>query len=74
METLQSVTERAILDARAIAGSGRMVTTEPQQLPCGRRRLADIAAAAMREGDDLLPVAELARRIAPVIESAMFDD
>ena len=69
-----AVTERAILDARAIRGEGRMITTEPEHLPCGRRRLADIAAAAMRPGDELLPIAELVTRLAPVIQAAILDD
>jgi hypothetical protein len=74
METLKTVTERAILDARAIAGVGRMVTTDASHLPCGRGRLASIVAKHMRPGDDRLSVEDLAKRLAPLIEAALLDD
>lgn len=73
MNSIHSITERAILDARAIAGHGRMITTQPDHLPCPRKRLADIAAAAMRPGDELLTVAELTEKLAPVIQAAIVD-
>jgi hypothetical protein len=74
MENLQTVTERAILDARALAGEGRMITTDPRHLPCGRGRLAAIVAKHMRPGDERLSVQDLAKRLAPVIEAALLDD
>lgn len=73
METLRTVTLRAIADARAIReAGGRMIATEPQHLPCERRRLAEIVLQHLDAADDSKPLECLAERLEPFIETALF--